>query len=308
MASAELALEVPAGPLRLAVDDAGHRHLLVPVSPEERLIGEWRSAGVQLNVLVKVVDDQVVRFLDLECRRDDLTGVFTGLAADICALIAKDRHISGRQLSAVLESWRKLLSGGQVWTVPRLAGLYGELVVLERLLDADPTATETWVGPTGAPQDFRRRVHALEVKTTTSAVGRTIRVHGTDQLERSENGSLTLLWSRFAVRPHGAADDLPAIVERCLQKAASALLLHRLDEIGLPSLTSEGVRGVSFELSERRIYDVGPNFPRITPDRFVAGIVPAGVQLVEYAVDLDTVPASNLDLTTVARTFMEIAS
>ena len=305
LASAELALSAPAGPLRLAVDHAGQRHLLVPISSDDEAVEHWNSAGVSLSTNVRVVDDGAVRFLDLQCRREDLSGVFTGLVADVCVTIARDGQVIGPGLSAMLESWRELLGGNRhAWTVPRLAGLYGELSILERLLAVDPAATETWVGPTGAAQDFRRHPNALEIKATTGSVGRLVRIHGTDQLEWPTAGTLTLVWSRFAAGERGEADDIPSLVERCLALASSPALLSRLDQIGLPSLSSPQLSDVSFELVERYAYQVGMNFPRITPGRFLGDAVPAGVQNVEYVVDLDTVPAMEVDLSTVLTRFL----
>jgi len=39
-------------------------------------------------------------------------------------------------------------------TVKQLAGLYGELHVLERLLGRSPAALDRWKGPLGEPHDF----------------------------------------------------------------------------------------------------------------------------------------------------------
>ncbi|GID28930.1 PD-(D/E)XK motif protein [Paractinoplanes brasiliensis] len=306
LASAELALYAAEGPLRLAVDRLGHRHLLVPTVADRGTVPEWRSEGVQLRPVTKIVDDEPVGFLDLECRRDDLNGVYTGLVADVCVAVAKDARISGLRLIEMLESWRELLGGShRDWTVPRLAGLYGELAILELLLRLDPAATEAWVGPTGAPQDFRRRAGALEVKSSTAAVGRLVRVHGVDQLETPVGGTLSLIWSRYAAVPHGEGDSIPSIVERCLAGANSALLLGLLDRMRLPSFNSPELRDVGFTFVERSVYDVGPDFPRITPDRFIGGAVPAGVQAVEYMVDLDTVPSTEDDLIRVLGRFLE---
>ena len=308
LAGAELALYAAGGPLRLAVDSLGHRHLLVPIDSVHDRVSEWRSEGVQLRMVVKVVDGVPTRFLDLECRRDDLNGVFTGLVADVCVAVAREAQISGHGLVELLESWRELLGGArQVWTVSRLAGLYGELSILEHLLRRDSAAVETWVGPTGAPQDFRRHPNALEVKTTTAATGRSVRIHGTGQLERPGTGELVLIWARFAASPRGAADDIPSVVERCLAVGGSSLLLGQLDRLGLPPLNSTELRDVSFELVERNMYDVDPDFPRITPDRFADGAVPAGVQAVEYVIDLDTIPSMGEDLNTLLDRFLESA-
>lgn len=304
LVSAELALHGPAGPLRLAVDGSGHRHLLLPLSDEDPPVGKWRSAGVELGSIVKVLDGETVSFVDLECRREDLDGVFTGLVADVCVLVAREPDFSSGELLKLLDSWRELLGGArQNWTVSRLAGLYGELVVLEELLALDRTAAQWWVGHRGAPQDFRRGTAALEVKTTTAAVGRTVRIHGVDQLERSVGGTLSLIWCRLTVLPAGRGDGIPQIVGRCSELAGASEVLPHLDRLGLPGLASEELRGVGFEVSERKNYDVSGNFPRITPDAFEAGAVPGGILNIEYTVDLDTVTASEEDLSMIAKRF-----
>jgi hypothetical protein len=308
MSSAELALYAPAGPLRLAVDRNGSRHLLLPLSDDDPNFDGWRSAGVNLTMNLRIVEGEAVRFLDLECRRDDLTGVFTGLVAHVCSMVAREQKISAAELAAMLESWRELLGGDrQTWTVSKLGGLYGELLVLESLLAQDPTATAWWTGPTGAPQDFRKGAQAIEVKSTTSTVGRMVRIHGVDQLETPEKGDLTLIWRRFAVVSRGEGDNIPSVVERCLAQAASSGLLTRLDRLGLPSLSSADVCSVGFKLIEERSYHVDATFPRVVPDSFRGGAVPPGVLNIDYVVDLDSVPSHDGEVEDFLRSFLKAA-
>lgn len=140
MLSAELKITTPHGRIRLGRDSDGMRHLLVPIASTQRLDDDLRSAGVHLTSRVLLVDDMPVRFADLLCRRRDLSGVFTGLVADVCARVASEPEASPFRIAQTLNSWRLLL-GGQAgrWTVPRLAGLFAELTVLERLLEIKPT-------------------------------------------------------------------------------------------------------------------------------------------------------------------------
>jgi hypothetical protein len=307
LSSADLKLPTTAGSLRLALDAHGLRHLLVPCADETAQVEDRESAGVHLTTRTLVVGSRPVRFLDLACRRTDLSGVFTGLVADVCLALAQDGHDPGTVLARTLASWRELFGGRrQQWTVPRLSGLYGELLVLEKLLEHESSSASTWEGPAGAAHDFRSHPNAIEVKTTPAPAGRVVRIHGVDQLERPVTGFLTLVWCRVAVVASGAGETIPNVVKRCLKLGGDQPLSSLLDRLVLPPMTSPDL-AVDFELIEHRLYDVGPDFPRITPDRFSDGATPAGVGGVEYLVDLDTVSPSDEQLPELARRFLENA-
>ncbi|GAA3745500.1 PD-(D/E)XK motif protein [Micromonospora maritima] len=302
--SIELALPTPAGPLRLASDSYGLPHLLVPVAKDTKDVEDRRSSGVHLTTRTLLADDEMVRFLDLECRRTALTGVFTGLVADICTVLAGTEFAPEQAVPEALEAWRELLGGRPQWTPQRLAGLYGELLVLEHLLAVDPGAADTWTGPTGAAQDFRTHPNAIEVKTTTSVQGRLIHVHGLEQLVRPPAGSLRIAWFRLKASAPGVSDDVPSIVERCLAAGEPHTILSRLDRLGLPALSSSEIRAASFSLIDQRLFEVDEAFPSITPASFSSGVVPAGVSGVEYYIDLDTVASLDGDLHQAVRQFL----
>jgi hypothetical protein len=222
--------------------------------------------------------------------------VFTGLAADVCERIAAEPELSATGLGRVLDSWRTLFAGGDAWTTSRLAGLLGELLVLERLLTLDRGAVGTWRGPHGAAHDFRAVRHAIEVKTTAASEGRIVRIHGTDQLETPVGGSLTLVWLRLAARSAPAGRSVADVLDSCLELADDpASVMAGLDVLRFPALSAPVVQATRFEVLEERWYPVEGHFPRVTPDAFATGAVPAGVGGVEYLVDLDTVPNALID-------------
>ncbi|WP_327022536.1 PD-(D/E)XK motif protein [Micromonospora sp. NBC_01739] len=303
--SAELALSCPAGALRLASDSYGLPHLLVPLEADAEDVEDKISSGVHLTTRTLLVGEDPVRFLDLQCMRTTLVGVFTGLVADICMVLVQPKTMPARAVPETLAAWRELLGGRPKWTLQRLAGLYGELLVLEHLLAVSQGAADTWNGPNGAAQDYRNGFDAIEVKTTTSVQGRMIRVHGLEQLVRPLAGSLRIVWLRLAVSAPGEGDDIPSIVERCLAAGEPNAILSRLDRLGLPPLSSSELRTASYTSVEQRIYLVDDGFPSITPARFAAGVIPAGVSGVEYLVDLDTVASTGDDLSCAARSFLE---
>ncbi|KUL31458.1 PD-(D/E)XK motif protein [Actinoplanes awajinensis] len=306
LSSADLMIPTSEGPLRLALDPEGRRHLLVPLPTSAAAVEDKHSSGVHLDTRVLVIDDRPVRCLDLVCRRSDLVGVFTGLVADVCLALAPDPREPGKTLARTLTSWRELFGeDSPAWTVPRLAGLFGELLVLEEILRRRPTASAFWVGPTGTAQDFRSDRNAIEVKTSTTMQGRVVRIHGIDQLDPPTTGFLSLVWCRVLLSKPGTGDSVPAAIARCLALGGDQPLLSLLDRLKLPPLTTSELLTTTFELGERRLFDIDEDFPRITPDRFGTRVTPAGVGGVEYLVDLDVVAPSDEDLGALVDRFLD---
>lgn len=296
-------LSVGGRPLLAALDGDGQRHLLVPLPPGSADVEDSRSAGVVLSTRTLERSDGQQRYADLACIRTDLTGVFAGLAADICTTVIGETE-PGLLVAQKLGAWRELFdTPQQVWSPSRLAGLFGELLVLRALLDADTSAASAWSGPVGEAQDFRRGRHALEIKATLSPETRMVSVHGWDQLEPPPDGDLALGWFRLRLNERGTT--VPELITECLSRAAAPQDIHtRLDRLGLPELGSKELH-LRFELVDERWFVIDAAFPAITPARFTGGHVPPGVVSLEYRIDLDTVVASLDGRATVLDRFLD---
>ncbi|NTW39901.1 MAG: PD-(D/E)XK motif protein [Cellulomonadaceae bacterium] len=306
IASVDIALPLGRGYVRVGVDAVSHRHILVPMPIEAPDVSDHVSSGVCLTTRALVSDEASVRYADLECARPDLTGVFTGLAADVCLALLAGPDDPGAAVSQQLDDWRALLGAGHAaWTTERFGGLVAELLILDELLDLDSRAVSWWTGPLGEAQDFRSPIHALEVKASLTKEGRLVRIHGTDQLETPVGGTLGLVWFRLRPADAGVGVGLVELIERCLAKGGAAGVLDRLDRAGLPAMSEPEVVGARFEIVERRWYRVDDGFPSIRPSRFIEQAVPAGVGAVEYLIDLDVVPADERPLAELLGAFLE---
>ncbi|MEU6057320.1 PD-(D/E)XK motif protein [Streptomyces sp. NPDC047097] len=296
MSTIGLQVSTPAGVLRLARDPDGLRHLLVPLGAGDRVDDDNRSAGVHLTTRTFTSDDALpIRYADIACRRQDVTAPFTGLVADLVGLIAAKPDQAPSLIVRTLQAWRLMLGGtAQRWTVPRLAGLFAELTVLEALLVVDRRAARTWLGPLGCPQDFRSDHHALEVKGTVASEGRVVHIHGADQLEAPQQGTLALAWLRIAESTAPVARSVPDLISRCREGTDDLIALDtRLAALGLPQGDDGPMATTRFLVPEQRWYEVAEDFPRIVPRSFGAGAVPTGVHDLEYRIDLDAVPHIN---------------
>ncbi len=115
-------------------------------------------------------------------------------------------------LSEAVSLWDSLLERAKVLSEERQAGLFGELLLLERLLRADvPNAVSTWVGPDRQAHDFRSGEFEFEVKTTSGAK-RIHTINGLGQLVPSLGCRLYLL-SMQTTEAGSGGRSLPELVD-----------------------------------------------------------------------------------------------
>lgn len=276
---------IEGGALQLGLDVAGVPCLLIPAlgpGPEE-------DGGI-----VSVRNRQLVTssgsrpFVVVACREPSLRDVFDHFLVGVAAALqeAGAPH-PGVVAIGVLARWQTLFrTAGEAMGPGALAALLAELLVLEGVVAREAAGSTTaWVGPDEARHDFRRGSHAVEVKSTLSHTGRTVTVHGVDQLEAPAGGTLHLAWMRLEVVPDGPL-SVYTVCDRIIAAGVSVVELHdRLDQAGSPPALRETHERVRFELREQSWFEVGPNFPRIVPASFAGG-VPIGVDDLVYRADL----------------------
>ena len=214
--------------------------------------------------------------------------MFHTLVADLVHHLAVAPHRPGWALVQRLTSWQRMLAAGLRTGLSAQAqlGLYGELLVLRELLLPvwGPATVATWVGPTGADQDFQRSGVALEVKCTTHRDAQRCRISNEAQLDTDDVEYLALIHQ--SVRTTTAAGvSLPEMVDAVRAEPAVAAdpapFEDRLLHAGWLDLHRQQYERERYELVTRRCYRVTNGFPRITRQH-----VPRGVNAVAYSVDL----------------------
>lgn len=204
------------------------------------------------------------------------------------------------QFLARLDAWRRFLRERRAGlTRNETVGLLGELLLLERLVQADGSMLSTWTSPDDGLHDFLVRGQALEVKTSLGAAS-AIRISTLDQLDPSGLRRLDLVHVRLVETPDGRSlGHVIATVERVLpdesarRAFANALLRRGLmpDDLAARSAPLVDVRAFS-------AYAVGQSFPKL-----VRTTVPAAVQDAEYSLELRAIDAYAIDFEAVATEF-----
>lgn len=281
-----LPVEVAGAEVLCAIGPQGKRHLLVPVPARESVRADARAAAVHLVPLVLESEAGPREYANLVLLREDLVDIFTGLCAELIATLAANLAKPLVVVSQVLDGWHELFRSGSQLGIEQLAGLVGELLFLDTLLDLDPGSIRAWQGPLRAAHDFIAGDRAVEVKASAALEGRSVRIHGLDQLAPPAGGALMVRWMRLDTSD-GAGVSLPELVESITKRVDRPRELWQLlARAGYLVADREKYGGIRFTMSEEASYLVDENFPRIVPASFTEG-VPAGISAVRYTLDLD---------------------
>lgn len=192
--------------------------------------------------------------------------------------------------------WHSLLRGGAGRLGPeKQKGLIGELIFLEKWLLERFSPNEIfdfWTGPSGAPRDFTLGQLSVEVKSRRGNTKPFVKISSLDQLDTEGLNNLFL----YVVQLNEAAasdpesfnldDMLMRVRNRVLEidPGAESFLDMRLGEVGYSD--EEDYSDLNWILSGEQIFHVHEGFPRI-----IRATVPAGIQAVEYQLDITSLDA-----------------
>lgn len=284
--------QVSEGAVMAGLDAQGRRYLLVPLSDRADAREDRRSAGVQIEIRELTDAGRQRVYAAAVCLVPVLNDIFASLAADMLAAldVAPDRP--GTALLETLDRWRSLLErpDSRLLGPQQLAGLFGELMVLKDICIRNPLrGLDAWTGPGHDAHDFTAGDLRLEVKATTVREGRMVEVHGVGQLAVPHGSRLWLTYFKLAVSEAGISvpDTVEAIAALGVRRRS---LLERLAQAGYDAREAAAYMRPRFEIVERRTYLVDDAFPKIVPESFPSGALPAGVLRLRYEVDLTGEP------------------
>jgi hypothetical protein len=285
----QLPVTTEQGSLGVAVDHNGHRHVLVPIHAHRKIRPGLDGPVLQLRKRPLEDEETYQTYADLACLRTDLNDLFTALCVEVVSTAGKLPENPVKALYRVLDRWKALFqSQGAPLGPEQLAGLFGELLVLNRLLQRDSSAHRLWRGPEGNRHDFSAGSVAVEVKTSTAGEGRRPRIHGLDQLDAPENGTLCLAWFRLhRTSTNESGIGFLELVEQALRGCDDeSALLQLLSEAGYRPIDADRYLAVRFAVGEERWYEVTPGFPGLTSQTLIAAGISLSALDVEYTIDL----------------------
>ncbi|GAA2026747.1 hypothetical protein GCM10009839_26580 [Catenulispora yoronensis] len=284
---AELGVDTAAGPLLAAVDFEGNRHVMVPIASNQKVRGGLAGPVLSLRKRPLEGPDSYQSYADLGCLRRDMDDLFTLLCTNVLEATKEMPDTPLKALYRVINRWKALFRPQQALLGPdQLAGLFGELLVLNRLLEQETSAHRFWRGPQGYRHDFASVNVAIEVKAGLHGEARRPRIHGLGQLEPPPDGDLWLAWHRIervADGGVGVADLVDRALHLCDDEIAVLDLLVRA---GYHHGDADYYRDLRFLATEERWYRVDDTFPKLTGLQLSEAGIEVSVLDVDYTVDL----------------------
>ncbi|CAH2606073.1 PD-(D/E)XK motif protein (plasmid) [Rhodovastum atsumiense] len=280
-------------PVLMAMDSAGHLHLLVPVQrgpagPKPPDLTGLRVRHRHLESLGQVLDLTATPAHER---------VFTPVCREVVDAVLVQRRDPWAAVGAIVRAWQS------AWKPARpemdkttQVGLFGELLVLQRLMIPclGPAAVGQWSGPEFERHDFvGERLH-VEVKTTRKS-RHEHEISRLDQL-RAPEGCQLLVVSVQVEESVGGNETLATAIDAVtdqLRGDAAALdaFMAKLVNVGWSDEMVRSGELVRFFLRDASIFAVDDEFPRL-PDDFVP---PSGVVAVKYTIDLANLPSLGMD-------------
>jgi hypothetical protein len=233
------------------------------------------------------INGQVYDLLLLTCDDMGLRNEF----AVICSQFVQP-GAEGKQRKALIdapetwwENWKFLL--GNVNSSHTSYPVLGELTVLEQLvLRGEPAK---WTGANRATNDIELPDRSYEVKSTTQRYGYEVTVSSLYQLKKSGE-TLDLVFCRFE----------PSALGRSVDELAESLISAGYPEEELEkNLRKQNLergctaRKLRYKLLEMKVFPVDDEFPAVTLDSFVGGVMPKFVTEFSYTLDLSGVASKN---------------
>lgn len=279
--------------LSMAMDQAGHLHLLIPVDH-----GPAGVAPPDLNGLkVRHRHLQTGNVLDLSAPPSH-ESVFNPFSIEIVDAVVRQMREPWKAVAATVRAWQSAWKPiRQTMDKTVQVGLFGELLVLRCLMIPALGATSAigqWSGPDSERHDFVGTQLHIEVKTTRKSrpehdISRVdqLRVPGgcqlllvSIQLEESVGGHETL------------ATQMDAIID-LLRVDAAALdeFMTKMVYMGWSDDMRDSGELLRFFVRGADVYAVDEDFPRL-PDEFQ---LPSGIVSIRYTIDLANLPSLSVD-------------
>jgi len=220
--------------------------------------------------------------------------MFTMMAADIVSIlenaVQKDESQLFNLFLGRIRAWQEFMLRNKegVLNFDSEVGLYGELLMLEMLMDAGlpPMKTvESWSGPMDGIQDFMLGEGAIEVKTTTRTGIFPARISSLEQLDDTLRKPLFLGATRIQLDDSGIS--LPGridLVRTKIREADQSALIEfelRLLHAGYFQ-TMAGKYTRHFFHTGTWIFTVDASIPKLVPSN-----VPSGILKARYDIELD---------------------
>ncbi|WP_424464153.1 PD-(D/E)XK motif protein [Pseudoclavibacter helvolus] len=240
-------------------NDVSVAYFEVPGSPDV-------SFAVSQLMLVSTVniglDTNGARYtaIKIACLDPSLAAIFTTFIEDLIGDLSEEADVP-QLIVASAARWRRLLQvAGRELSAHAMAGIYGELLFLERAVaELGSSSLHDWQRQKHDSHDFSGATGCVEVKTTGMQSRAAVGIHGLRQMLPCSPAPLTLAVAEVAVT--GAGESIDDVIERVLTTGVDPeLFADKLADQGYVYKMPASEK-FSFELRTWRFWSINENSP-----------------------------------------------
>ncbi|GAB2534505.1 PD-(D/E)XK motif protein [Nocardia heshunensis] len=258
--------------------------LITPFSPPEPDVSKWRN--IALRIVASDGEDLAELSVAVE---ENLHGAY-GLLTSAADQLQLEKAPLAVAIATAITKHRNMFASNIGLSLDREIGLYGELLVLEYLIDklGVGPAIESWLGPLGEEHDFVFGEIHLEIKTT-STERRRHTIHGFTQLVPLHGVPLSLISIQLTRSNHEGGRTLSQIVSqlRANSRGHRAKVDAALAACGWNEEHAALYTTFWAKRKPPRAYSVDDRFPALTFDRLAQVITNmTAVSDLSYRVDV----------------------
>ena len=252
----------------------------IPYTGKEEINENFASARIR-STEIKILQGDVKRVLLLTTNSQDIKTPFSTL----CEGLIDPGDSGGNRVlieaSPIIwwKEWKELLGNRNI--DERIYDVLGELCAFKYIVQKGEEAE--WNGPDGATYDIESTVRFIEVKSSINREKREVMISSQFQLFPKEK-SLFLILCRFEPTILSGISIDSILSDFAEIGYNTELLNQKLEKRGFEKGMSSRKR--RFILHEMLLYKVDENFPTITPQDFIGGVMPQGITKITYTVDL----------------------
>lgn len=252
----------------------------IPYKGDEEINESFASAKIR-STTIKFKDGTVQKALVLTTTADDIKTPF----ATLCEALIEPGENGGQRIlieaSPILwwKDWKELLGNRNI--DERIYDVLGELCALKYSVQNGEEAE--WNGPDGASYDIETDTRFIEVKSSINREKREVIISSQFQLF-PPGKPLELILCRFEPVVFSGISIDSILYDFQMMGYNTELLNRKLEKRGFEHGMS--ARKKNFILHEMLLYKIDDSFPRITPESFIGGVMPAGITKITYTVEL----------------------
>lgn len=240
----------------------------------------------------------------------DLTDIFSMFIEDLIAELENLENATDAPLcvNAKINNWARLFAkiSGQILSLERQRGLFGELTVLFDLLKYSSDYVKcfcSWTGPEGTNQDFSNEASALEIKTT-KATSPTVNISNELQLDWTVLSNLYLGVIHVDELNNGeeTLEKVIGNIKNRIKNYTNLIMLFedKLEKTGIPAGEEKIYNKIGFVIRSKMFYKVEQGFPVLIN----SVINNTSIHHVKYQLDVSSIDSFSTDFETIKNSFI----